>query len=726
MRPTKLSHCVTERVALLRERLERQPPEPTSPAWFARADSGPLDEPFHEAWMMHEGADPRVRLARAQAAELASPQPVVHPAELIVGSDAPSRIVSCRTTPFGNHVRLNLPRAELLRAEYPDEAARVDEIVAYWQQWLAENPHWMGLTCHIALGYDRVMAVGLDGLRAHVERWRDANAPAGPELASWYEALLVVVQGLSDFVMAHAVAAEEAGLAGAAGRCRHVAHEPPRSFGEALQLFYLLFLAAGGHCSPGPVDRILWPALRDDLECGAIDLAEAQELMDCLWIKLAERTAYGATIGGELPGGGDACNPLTHLCLESIRRLRLLSPRTVLRWHRGIDADVLTHACEVVAEGASYPAFVNDEAIVPAAVARGQSPAHARDYTFVGCGQVHPCGRGHGNYEDVIVNAAAPLLQALHAGNAPSSFDDLRTAWRQYFAAHVGGQIEAVNERRREAAGKAWDFARSLFTESCVERGLDWHEGGADYCEGMVDVVGLTTALDSLVATKVAVFDRQVASLGDLVQVLDEDWAGHEDLRQYMLRQVPKFGNGDAEADDFVAEEAAWVDRHIRSRRTSFGGPWGMDVIGWSGALIYGEATGATPDGRRAGESLADCAGPAQGRNVKGLTATLNSTLRLPHATAHGPLALSLRFPKEAVRGEGGVANLQAVIETYFRQGGQQLQISIASTADMRAALEHPEAYRSLMVRVGGFSAYFTQLDPRWQRDMIARSEMGL
>lgn len=717
---------LTERVALLRALLDEQPPEPTSPAWFARVEPGPLDEPFHEAWMANPEADRRVRLARAQAAELADPRPVVHPAELVVGSDAPSRIVSCRATPFGNHVRLNLPRAELVKAEYPEAAARVDEIVAYWQQWLGGNQHWYGLTCHIALGYERVLAEGLEGLRGHVERWREANVPARPEVAPWYEALLTWLEGLSGLVTAHAEAAERQRMTAVAQRCRHVASGAPRSFAEAIQLYYLVFLAAGGHCSPGPVDRLLWPSLRADLQAGAIDLGAAQELVDCLWIKSAQRTAYGATIGGELPDGSDACNPLTRLCLESIRRLRLLSPRTALRWHRGINPEVFAHACGVVAEGASYPAFVNDEAIVAGAVARGETPEHAREYTFVGCGQVHPTGRGHGNFEDVLLNAATPLLQALAEDRQYASFEALRAAWRDCFAAHVGAQIEGVNERRRHADGRAWDFARSLFTESCVQRGLDWHEGGAAYSEGMVDVIGLTTTLDSLVAIKVAVFDEGVVTLAELLQALADDWAGHEDLRQYLLRQVSKLGNGDAAADDLAAEEAAWVDGHVRSYRTVFGGPWGIDIIGWSGAVTCGEATGATPDGRRAGESLADCAGPAQGRNVKGLTATLNSTLRLPHATAHGPLALSLRFPKEAVRGQEGAANLQAVIETYFRQGGQQLQISIASTADMKAALEHPEAHRSLMVRVGGFSAYFTQLDPRWQQDMIARSEMGL
>jgi formate C-acetyltransferase len=193
-----------------------------------------------------------------------------------------------------------------------------------------------------------------------------------------------------------------------------------------------------------------------------------------------------------------------------------------------------------------------------------------------------------------------------------------------------------------------------------------------------------------------------------------------------MLRRMPKFGNDSDEGDAMTVSEVSRINDHIKSHKTFFGGPWGLDIIGWSASAEWGLLTGATPDGRRRGEPLADCAGPAQGRNVQGLTATLKSVAKLPHRKAHGPMVLSLRFPKEAVKTPEDRAKLRAAIETYFQLGGQQLQISIASTEDMKAAQKNPELYRSLMVRVGGFSAYFTQLDKKFQDDMIARAEMKL
>jgi pyruvate-formate lyase len=385
---------------------------------------------------------------------------------------------------------------------------------------------------------------------------------------------------------------------------------------------------------------------------------------------------------------------------------------------------------------------VNDEAIIPAMVERGISLEDAREYTFVGCGQTYPYGRGHGNYEDVVLNSAKPLEFALNNGIDPftgrkagletgdpssfSTYDEFEKAYRQQMDHHITSHINSVNNRREYNKDHAFDSFRSLLTFSCVEKGLDWHGGGADYSEGMVDMVGLTTVTDSLLALKKGVYEEKKLTLADLVGILNQNWDGDEALRLYFLHKLPKFGNDLNEADELTANEVNRINEYIKAHKTYFGGPWGMDIIGWSGSVIYGSQTGATPDGRRKSEALADCAGPAQGRNIFGLTPTLISVLKLPHRKTHGPMALSLRFSPKVVKGAEGIRNLQAVIETYFREGGQQLQISIASTEDMKAAQQNPESYRSLMVRVGGFSAYFTQLDKAFQDDMITRSEMEL
>jgi len=707
-------------------------------------------EPFHDSWMAGEGVDFRARFARAQAAEMAAAEPYLKPGELVIGNNALRPVVTGIPNAFRTGVGVDWEYLQALREERPEDEGKLAAIGDYWKPWMEENGPYLPMTCHASLAYERVIDLGIDGMREHVQRHAECNTRERPERAAWYGGLLITLDGVSAFIEAHARAADRAAeeeqdvirqveLERIAKGCHHVAHGAPRTFIEAVQLFYLVFYLCG-HDSPGPIDRCLYPPLKRDLDNGAVSLDEAQEIVDCLWFKFEEKTAYGTTVGGQLRDGSDATNELSFLCIDAIRRLRLLSPRTAVRWHRGLSRKLYVAACECIATGPSLPALVNDETIIPGMLERGIRLEDARDYTFVGCGQTYPHGRGHGNYEDVIINSAKPLELALNNGIDPmsgerlgpetgaadtfTSFDEFLSAYRRQMDHHISQAIHAVNERRLGIKGRACDFLRSLFTYSCVETGLDWHAGGADYSEGMVDMVGLTTATDSLLAIKEAVFEEQRVSLAELVDILNRNWESAEDLRLCLLRALPKFGNGAREADSFTVEEFSRVNEFIKSHKTAFGGPWGMDIIGWSGAVLLGGHTGATADGRRRGEALADCAGPAQGRNVQGLTTTLNSVLQLPHSKVHGPLVLSLRFPKESLTTAADRAKFRALVESYLRRGGQQLQISIASAEEMQAAQQTPDAYADLMVRVGGFSAYFTQLEKCFQDDMIARAEM--
>lgn len=716
-------------------------------------DSGPTawDEPFYSTWLENESHSNPVRFAKSQSAEMAAAKPFIKSGELVIGNNALKSIITGLPSPFGTGMRFQGHYIQSRLDEDPESQSEIAEIESFWSEWHAENGQYTPMTCHASLAYEIPLTIGLDGMKEHVKYWRSINISIKPDCAEWYDALLITIDGISAFIKAHAMAAEDAAATASGERrieleriaevCHNIAHKPPASFHEAVQLFYLVFYVCG-HDSPGPVDRYLYPSLKRDLDAGSISSEDAQEILDCLWLKFEEKTAYGATIGGQLSDGSDASNELSLMCVNSIKKLRLLSPRTALRWHPNISQELLNVTCESIAEGATFPALVNDTAIIPAMIERGISIEDARNYTFVGCGQTYPHGRGHGNYEDVVINSAKPLEFALNDGIDPmtgsqagpatgkaesfQTYKEFEQAYRRQMDHHISKSIQGTNRRREIIKDHAYDFLRSLLTYSCVEHGLDWHNGGADYSEGMVDMVGLTTVTDSLMAIKRGVYEEKKISMKELVEALNNNWDGVENIRLYLLHKAPKFGNDLDEADEFTVNEFNRINDHIKSHKTYFGGPWGMDIIGWSGAVIYGLDTGATPDGRHQKEALADCAGPAQGRNILGLTPTLRSVLKLPHNKVHGPMALSLRFPSKVVADKEGIAKMRSTIETYFQQGGQQLQISIASTEDMKAAQRDPESYRSLMVRVGGFSAYFTQLDENFQNDMIARSELEI
>ncbi len=711
------------------------------------------DEPFHLTWLAHEDASFPVQLAHAQAAWRAAVQPVLSPGQLVLGTPPPKTVVYYSTGVFLWDFVLD----EALAVQHPETQPLVD----YWKAWRAQRPGpalpdalanpaigsslWtVGICTHSTQDYGLALSGGLRGLRAQITK----HKPAHPEAADWYDALPIALEGVAGYIRAHADATERAAQAATgeqaaewrllAANCRHIAEEAPQTFLQAVQLFYFLFMLNGSD-SPGRMDQYLWPALQRELAAGTLTLEAAQEIVDCLYLKLAEHICYGATLGGQLPEGGDATNPLTRLQLESIRRLRLLSPRTALRWHRDTPQELYAGVIHSLATGATYPTIVNDEVIVPGMLRRGATAEHARDYTFCGCGQTTPAGRAYGGYEDLILNGAKPLTYALHDGcdevsgvqvgprtgvaSMYDTFEALEAAvWAQCrYLLELG--IEATASWRRWGAQHVPDFVRSLVTHSCVERGRDWRAGGADYHEGMVDVVGLTTLADSLTAIKRLVYDERRMGLAELTALLDRNWEGAEEMWQYCLVRLPKFGNEDPEADAMTVRWLTRINDWLFTQRTAFGGPWGMDIIGWSGAVILGESTGATPDGRRRGDALADCAGPAQGRDRAGVTAVLNSMTGFPTREVHGPLALNLRVPASAVNSPEGEAKLGALLRGYLERGGQQVQVTIADADEMRAARQAPEQHRDLIVRVGGFSAYFVEMERRFQDDMIRRTE---
>ena len=745
-----ITEKISHRIRLLRNKLgseqfvegmgtTRASGEPIGPA-----SSGALS-PFHAGWMRRTNASFDIRLAGALAEWWGSVEPELIPGQLVQGTWPADSVVSFHTGRPAWDFRIDKPGSDGVEAE---------QIISYWRGFLDCRPpielpaaldidgihdaiDVSGKFCHSSQAYDLAIEHGIDGLARRV---RDA-ASRHPDAGDWYEALGTTLEGVSAYITRHAETAES--LTGDewarfSRDCRRIAHEPPKSFLQAVQLFYFLFLL-NRHDSPGRIDRYFHMPLRRDLESGALGIEEAQEIVDCLYLRFAQYTCYGSTIGGQLPEGGDATNELTWLCLNSIRRLRLLSPRTALRVHASTPPVLFEEVVRSLSTGATFPTLVNDEAIIPSMRRRGASIEHARDYTFAGCGQVIPQGRAHGSYEDVILSAVKPLMYAMHGGREertgdligpatgePESFADFEAfeeAVFEQFVFLISTDIEATNAIRRWSRIHLRDYLRSILTHSCLERGLDWRAGGADYHDGMVDVVGFTTCIDSLFAIKRIVFDENRLSLRELVDVLGADWKGNESLRSYCLHRVPKFGNENREIDKLYASWLKRINGWLFEQRTEFGGRWGMDIIGWSGAVSYGAVAGATPDGRRLGDPIADSAGPAQGRDRSGVTATLNSMLELPMSEIHGPLALNLRLPLNAVQTPEGRAKLAALLSSYFERGGQQAQVTVASVEDMRAAQREPDLHRDLMVRVGGFSAYFIELSPEYQEDMINRTE---
>ncbi len=706
-------------------------------------------EPFHETWMANEAAPFDIRLARAQAAYRASVPAEVIPNQLIAGSLLPEAIIYYGSGVFTWDFQLN----EALAARHPQG----DAIVSYWKKYLDGRPPRgiydnptpafaaayavVYISCHSTMDFSIAMEGGLNGLREKIARYQ----PEHPEAADWYEAVKISLDGVSAYLLAHAEAYEAAGAenpeyAAIGANCRYLAEgHAPETFHQACQLFWTLFYL-NGHDSPGRIDRYLGPALQRDLDRGTITLEEAQEICDCLYCKMAKLVAYGSTLGGQTPEGEDSTNAMTWLCLSSIDRLHLLSPRTSFRVHQNTPPELLLEAVRTCAGGATYPTFINDEVVIPSMVARGSVLEDARDYTFCGCGQVVHNGRAFGGHEGAVLDTPKALTFTLHRGRDELTGEQNGIDLGPLDSFDTYEKLEAAVLRQLEnmlkllvdevARARAWgekympDFLRSVLVHGCLETGKDFRRGGAKYNPDMIDTVAVTTLADSLTAIRHVVYHDRLCTLQALTAACDANWQGYEELHQACLH-APKFGNNIDDADSTMAMLVSFINRTLDGCSTYFGGPWGIDINGWSGAVNLGRHTGATPDGRFSSEPIADCAGPSQGRDTCGITNVLHSMAKLDFHGSHGPLVLSAKFTPQTVLGEN-LPKLRDLLLTYFAMGGMQFQPTVASAEDMKAALLEPEKWRDLIVRVGGFSAKFVDLKPDWQADMIRRTENGL
>jgi formate C-acetyltransferase len=709
-------------------------------------------EPFHQAWMAHADAPRPLRLARAIRAQWGHSRPVIREHELVIGRFG---IQSCVSWSEYGAVRFDGALWQRLRQEHEGDAeARglLDEIRTEWEgrdfaglvyrDWQALGLSgfipgsglgpWPGHACQ---EYRILLELGAVGLRERIARGQAAN----PGLGDWYDSLLEIVEGIGDFARALRNAALEAPAAGCrraelcalAAILKRCPEQPCETFREALQTFWIAFYLNGAD-SAARLDQDLGPYLERDLAAGRITPDEARELVASLWARFDEYRSWSVVVGGVDREGRDASNTFTRLALEATERLKTQAPNLALRVHPDLPEDTLRLGCRIIAGGGGMPPLVNDPPIIAALQARGVSLEDARDYALTGCAQVIVPGRSYGGYEDILVNGLKWLEVALHNGFDPAAgrqagpstgepgdfptFGCLTDAWQAQMRSVLGTCVAQASGSLRVLAECFPSGYRSLLGYDTVERGVDVRAGGYRYSEGLADILGLTNLADSLAAIRELVYERQELTLGEFVAILDANWEGHEALRQRCLREFPKFGNQDPAHDAFVAEIHRVVLDELESRGYS------LDVVGWTGHLDWGRQTLASADGRRAHEPLADSCGAGQGRDLRGPTAVCASAAVLPHERAAGVLALTLRFtsPRDRAAFEDSLVSL---VRTYFQLGGQQLQINVVDNQVLRDAQAHPERYESLVVRVGGFSAYWNHLSPDMQEAIISRTE---
>ncbi|MBQ7370673.1 MAG: glycyl radical protein [Blautia sp.] len=548
--------------------------------------------------------------------------------------------------------------------------------------------------------------------------------------------------------------------------CSHVPANPARNFYEAMQsqwftqMFSRIEQKTGTIISNGRMDQYLYPFYKKDKEQGLITDDEVQELFECMWVSMAQfidlylSDAGGAfnegyahweavTIGGQTKEGLDAVNELTYILLKSKREFPLNYPDLAARIHIGSPKRYLYEVAETIKAGEGFPKLINDEDVVPLLLSKGAAFDEAYDFSVSGCAECRMPNRDTYTSPNAYINFAAALemviyngrmqkygeeLLGLETGNFEDfqSFDELLEAYlkqQRYFIRHAFiQQYQIIRLRAKHFASPLGSALHKLCRETCTDLHQPHIEGGIDL--GYFEYMGYATVIDSLSAIRKLVFEEKRITLGQLKTALEHNFEGYEAIRQLLLN-APSYGNDDPYTDTL----GKLLDREAQEYTRRYGKELGvhMDLrlVPFTSHVPFGKVVSATPNGRLAYTPLSDGSSASQGADLNGPTAILLSN----HATKnfdhneHAGRLLNIKLSPTCVQGEEGTEKLVQFIEAWRDLKLWHVQFNVLNTDTLREAQKHPEKYRNLLVRIAGYSAYFTELSKDLQDDIISRTE---
>jgi pyruvate formate-lyase/glycerol dehydratase family glycyl radical enzyme len=627
---------------------------------------------------------------------------------------------------------------------------------------------------HTVLG-DIVYHKGLLGLKVDVARSLASldllNDPHAYDKQQELRAMAIAADAVIRFAERHAEKAETLAsneadpirkeeLETIAHICRHVPGHPPRDFWEALQTYWFVHLGVVTELNtwdafnPGRIDQNLYPFYEQGIREGSLTKEFAEELLQCFWIKFNNQPAppkVGVTAaesgtytdfanintGGLKADGSDGVNELTYLVLDVIDEMHLLQPSSNLQLSRKNPDQFLKRGLHIVREGWGQPSLFNADMVVEELLRQGKSIEDARCGGTSGCVETGAFGK-----EAYILtgyfNLPRVLEITLNGGFEPrtgkligaetgdprnfNSYDDLYTAFRRQLRHFVEIKIRGNNVIERLYAEHMPAPFLSLVIEDCIAKGKDYNDGGPRYNTTYIMGVGPGTCTDSLSAVKHHVFDQRTVTMDDLLQSLRANFDGNEKLRLQLWNKTPKYGNDDEYADDILKSVFEAFYEEINGRPNTKGGTYRVNYLSTTCHVYFGSVTGATPDGRRAGEPVSDGISPAQGADRYGPTAVICSAAKIDHARTGGTL-LNQKFTPRLLEGSEGIDHLAQLVRSYFRLDGHHIQFNVVTAETLREAQQNPEQHRDLIVRVAGYSDYFCDLTKALQDEIIARTE---
>jgi formate C-acetyltransferase len=726
--------------------------------------------------LMETEGEPMITRRAKIFAAVAREMPIqIQPDELLLGGDSvrPGCVnISPVNVPVIERVRVGAhgeKKTSITDTLGEDEKRELNErLTPYWREQGKIVKGWQHYG-HNVHNYEKVLSKGLLGIREDAEKklaGLDAFDPDNRDKILFLNGVVISMTAAAEVgprfaAKARDLAEEEPDavrrneLLEMAEICDRVPTMPARTFREALQSHYfarmlMIWEVSNDYAfSCGRIDQCLYPYFESDVQEGRLSQGEAQELLDGYILKLnycSQGSAMG--VGGVKPDGSDAANELTYMVVESMMHTRLIRPFFAVHIHSKTPDALLLKACELCSLGTGHPQFVNSDVMVSQAFAKGSMNGQpvtledARSATNVGCVELVIPKKDAGYFyygainlasamERVMTNGSKPLAPgqtAVKTGNPTDfkSFEEVQDAFCRQVAA-MAKDVETDGQRmEKDVIDMAPTLFESALIEDCIENGACREWGGGHYnFNASIVGVGSTDASDSLTAIKKLVFEDKKIAMAELCDALSSDFEGHEAIRK-MCQEVPKFGND----DDYADEQAAWVLHQFvvesAKMRNLRGGHASPGITPMASHVPAGKGVGALPSGRLAGEALADAASPSAGADVNGLTAALKSMGKVDDAELLAGVIRNMRIDPAIFKERGGLGRLADLMRAFADQKIHHMQINAISSETLRAAQEDPEKFRDLVVKVAGYSAYFTQLTKPLQESIIARTTHGL
>ena len=647
---------------------------------------------------------------------------------------------------------------DIVHQRIGDEISEISKVVK-----INQTDHAQG---HICPNVKEWLELGPAGVIAKAEK---NLVGANARQQEFYRCVILVMQGVQKFMQRYADLLEEkadsypkytASMREIAKICQNLQNRPAQSFHEALQSTWFLFVVLhmesnASSFSPGRLDQILYPYYQKDLAEKKMDEDQALEMIECLWLKFNEIVylrnknsakyfagfpiGFNVAVGGQDENGNDASNALSHLLIQAQEDIGLPQPNLSVRLFEHTDQALLTHAVKCVSKGSGMPQFFNDKAIVSPLMDLGISKQDALNYAIVGCVELTTHGNNLGWSDAAMFNMNKVLELTLNHGkclltgkqmgpdlgslSTYASFSDLEAAYQKmmdYFIEKMIPCCEGVEKAHIDCLPTPF---LSAVIDDCMDKGMDVTAGGAHYNLSGIQMIQVANLADSLAAIKELVYDKKKVDASHLEKALQNNFVGDEVLRQMLLHRVPKYGNDVAWVDELGAKWALYFREQLRKYKNYRNGPYHTGMYTVSAHVPMGQNVGASADGRFAQDPLADGGLSAvYGRDIQGPTAVLKSVSKMDNScTTNGGL-LNMKFLPDFFKTEAGITKFCNFLRAFVDLEVPHIQFNVVSKENLLDAQKHPDQYRSLTVRVAGYTAYFTELAGDLQNEIIART----